>query len=382
MSETIVDVLIIGGGVIGLTSAWFLAKKGLSIAVLEKNHLGMGASWAGAGIIPPGNVERALTPNDKLRSRGAHLHPILHQELLEETHIDNGYRMSGGIEIIPRGELPNPERVLGWQQESIPFEFLDPKDWGAFPGLDLSKNKLAVQFPTMAQVRNPRHLRALEKANTNKGVHLHSNTEISHIDTALDRITAVHDKQGNSYHPGKVLFATGAWTGLCDLKILGLDPMIHPIRGQMAQFYCPESFAWPIVEVGKRYLVPRGDGVLLVGSTEELAGFDASVTPTGLEELLGFARSMIPCLATKEPQKSWAGLRPYATRGIPFIGPLPGCSNAFMNAGHFRWGFQFSPAAAEITCAQMTEQTLNWIPLNRFDPSNPPPFQVSKLFMS
>ncbi len=376
------DVLIIGGGVIGLTSAWYLAKKGLSLAVLEKNHLGMGASWAGAGIIPPGNVERAQTPNDKLRSKGAQLHPLLHQELFEETGIDNGYRMSGGLEIVPKEELTDPERILGWRQEGLPLAFLDPKDWGAFPGLDLSAQRSAVQFPTMAQVRNPRHLKALEKATAKKGVQHFPNTEISQIESVGDRITVVHDKQGNRFHPEKVLFATGAWTGLFDPNLLGLDPLIHPIRGQMVQFYCPESVAWPIVEVGKRYLVPRGDGVLLVGSTEEVTGFDASVTPTGLQGLMEFAREWIPSLATKEPEKSWAGLRPFAKRGIPFIGPLPGRSNAFINAGHFRWGFQFSPAAAEITCAQITEQSLDWISHNGFDPTHPPPFQVSTLFMS
>ncbi len=375
-------MLVIGGGVIGLTSAWFLAKKGLSVAVLDIGPLGMGASWAGAGIIPPGNASLAEAPNDKLRARGSFLHPGLHQELLDQTSIDNGYRVSGGLEVFPGESFPEPGRITGWTQEEIPFEIVDNFDQLDWPGLNLARLKKAVRFPTMAQVRNPRHLQALVKANAQKGVQLFPNTTISQWDSKGDRILKAHDKQGNSYHPGKVLFASGAWTRLADPSLLGLDPMIQPVRGQMAQFFCPESSVWPIIEAGKRYLVPRGDGVLLVGSTEEFVGFDTSVTPQGQQELIAFARDLIPALCNKEPQKSWAGLRPFADRGTPLIGPLPGRSNAYMNAGHFRWGFQFSPAAAEITCAQILGQPLAWIPLNSFDPANPPVKQVSQLFLS
>jgi len=380
--ETVVDVLVVGGGVIGLTSAWFLSQKGLKVAVLDKGQPGMGASWAGAGIIPPGNFSKGITPNDKLRGRGAYLHPFLHQELLEKTGQDNGYRVCGGLEFFFDGRGPSRDRIDGWEKEGVNFQINGPIGCSPYINLNLTTNSSAVCFPSMAQVRNPRHLRALNNAANLSGVAIYPQRTISKLVNSGDRIISILTENGDKFHPEKVLFATGAWTGLWDPVVLGLDTKIQPVRGQMIQFDCPESINWPIIEVGKRYMVPRGDGVLLVGSTEELAGFDSNTTPEGLDELLAFTRSMVPCLANRPPEKSWAGLRPWSPRGIPFIGPLPGCSNAFINAGHFRWGLQFSPAAAEISTAQIVGQSLNWINMKSFDPVNPPPFEESILFMS
>lgn len=375
-------MLVIGGGVVGLTSAWFLAQKGLKIALLDKGQLGMGASWAGAGIIPPGNFSKGITPNDRLRGRGSYLHPLLHQELLEKTGVHNGYRVCGGLEFFFEGHGPNEARICGWKKEGIQFQTLDQGCDSLIRDLNLPDQTSAVSFPSMAQVRNPRHLRALVQASTLAGVNLYPETSITQMDKSGDRIATVQTQNGETFHPEKILIATGAWTGLWDQNLLGLDTKIQPVRGQMIQFNCPESSSWPIIEVGKRYMVPRGDGVLLVGSTEELAGFDPKTTPQGLDDLLVFAKGLVPCLSNRTPQKSWAGLRPWSPRGIPYIGRLPGCSNAFINAGHFRWGLQFSPAAAEITTAQILNDSLDWIPLDTFDPLNPPPFKESLLFMS
>jgi len=380
--KTVLDVLVVGGGVIGLTSAWFLSQKGLKVALLDKDQPGMGASWAGAGIIPPGNFSKGITPNDKLRGRGAYLHPFLHQELLEKTGQDNGYRVCGGLEFFFDGAGPSRDRVDGWEKEAVNFQIIDPIDPSAYIDLNLAANTSAVSFPSMAQVRNPRHLRALIQAASLSGVSIYSQRTITKIANSGDRIISILTENGDTFHPEKVLFATGAWTGLWDPGVLGLDTKIQPVKGQMIQFNCPESINWPIIEVGKRYMVPRGDGVLLVGSTEELSGFDTNTTPEGLDELLAFTKGMVPCLANRQPEKSWAGLRPWSPRGIPFIGPLPGYSNAFINAGHFRWGLQFSPAAAEISTAQIIGESLNWINMKTFDPVNPPPFEESILFMS
>src|SRR5690242_19405541 len=94
------DVLVIGGGIIGLTSAYYLAKTGLSVEVLDRGDLGREASWAGAGIVPPGNPDRAATPIDRLRAVGSVRFPDLSSELRELTGIDNGFVRCGGVEFL------------------------------------------------------------------------------------------------------------------------------------------------------------------------------------------------------------------------------------------------------------------------------------------
>jgi glycine oxidase len=100
---------------------------------------------------------------------------------------------------------------------------------------------------------------------------------------------------------------------------------------------------------GKRYLVPRADGRVLVGSTEEPeAGFEKATTASAIRDLLGFAVALVPGLTKREVEKSWAGLRPGSPDGMPFIGPVPGHPNVLVAAGHFRAGVQLSIGTAEL----------------------------------
>jgi glycine oxidase len=99
---------------------------------------------------------------------------------------------------------------------------------------------------------------------------------------------------------------------------------------------------------GKRYLVPRPDGLVLVGSTEEDAGFDKRTTAEAIQDLLAFAISMVPGLGSAHPERSWAGLRPGSPDSLPYIGPVPGIDNLFIAAGHFRAGIQLSPATGLV----------------------------------
>ncbi|HVK19061.1 MAG TPA: FAD-dependent oxidoreductase, partial [Fimbriiglobus sp.] len=116
------DVAVVGGGVVGLTAAYELTKAGFTVEVLDRGPLGAEASWAGAGIIPPGNPDRAATPIDRLRAFGSVGMPLLTAELRERTGIDTGYRLSGGIEFLH----PHDRDVVElWEAERIRFERLD-----------------------------------------------------------------------------------------------------------------------------------------------------------------------------------------------------------------------------------------------------------------
>src|SRR5690349_12521305 len=153
------DVLILGGGVIGLTTAYYLRRAGVGVAVVDRGELGQESSWAGAGIIPSAPPRgQARDPYDQLASLSAELHPQLAEQLRAETGVDNGYLKRGGWELYsPHEHVP----ILSWRGRGIPFEPADEAFLRARePALALGPN-YAFFLPQTAQVRNPRHVKAL-----------------------------------------------------------------------------------------------------------------------------------------------------------------------------------------------------------------------------
>ncbi len=337
------DVLIVGGGVIGLSTAYFLARAGARVAVLDQGDLGRQASWAGAGIISPASLDHARSPLEALRARSCALYPGLSRELREQTGIDNGYFVCGGLEIPEGGE---EEPADEWRGEGIAFTRLD----GA--GLRRLEPRLApglhhgYYLPDMAQVRNPRHLQALQAACARLGVDLQPSCAARALVQGKGRIRAVESERG-PLAAGRFLLAAGAWTDAL-LAPVGWRPGIRPVRGQIALLETYVPGPRPVLLAGKRYLVPRADGRVLVGSTEEDAGFAATPTAGGVAGLLAFAASLVPDLAAAPLVRCWAGLRPGSPDGLPYLGAVPGWDNLFVAAGHFRAGLQLSAATGLV----------------------------------
>ncbi len=353
------DVAIIGGGIIGLTSAYFLAKAGASVAVYDRGDLGKEASWAGAGILPPGNPDRAATPADKLRGIGSVRFPDFSAELRDLTGIDNGYRLCGGIDFLTPEDADVPEL---WEAEGIAFERLTLAEARHLEPLGDVEGEPYV-LPGCAQVRNPWHLRALVAACEKVGVQLHRNNGADAWAFDGARIGALRLANGGRVTAGRFLLAAGAWSEAL-VRPLGHSPHVYPVRGQIAVL----KGAGParVLMLGKRYLVPRGDGLTLIGSTEEPeAGFEKRTTAEGIDGLLAFARRTVPSLAGAALETSWAGLRPGSPDGLPFIGAVPGWDNVFVAAGHFRAGVQLSIGTAQAVTELLTGKP-TCVPLSAF----------------
>ncbi|HKB03531.1 MAG TPA: glycine oxidase ThiO [Gemmataceae bacterium] len=372
------DVLIVGGGVIGLTTAYFLAREGFTVRVLDRSEPGSEASWAGAGIVPPGNPARAATAYDRLRAFSSSLFPALSAELRERTGIDNGYRVCGGIEVFER----DAAAIAGlWQSEGIPFHALTAAAaQGVEPAFRLADGE-AYFLPGMAQVRNPWHLRALREACQQAGAEVTPSRAVVRFRAAGDRTTAAETESGEEHPAGSYLIAAGAWSERL-LSQLGHRPGVHPVRGQMVLYRCPRPPIRSVIGVGKRYLVPREDGLVLVGSTEEPeAGFDKRTTDEGIGGLTGFATSFVPELALAPIEKTWAGLRPGTPDGSPFLGPVPGWTNVFAATGHFRAGIQLSPGTAQLMADLLTHCPAS-VPIAEFRLGRPPARPVPTAFRS
>lgn len=355
------DVLILGGGVIGLTTAYFLTHSGVGVEVLDKSDLGQESSWAGAGILSPAPpIGRARTPHDLLAAHSARLHPQMAEELRAATGVDNGYLQRGGWGVFGSDE---PVPLRQWRDDEIAFEEMDERGLRERePGLRPGRRR-TVFFPALAQVRNPRHLKGLIAWCGLKGVRLQAGCPVYGFERAGGRITAVRTARG-PLSAGKFLVATGAWTdGL--LEGIGWRPGIRPVRGQIALLHPQSPLLGRVVEEGKRYLVPRPDGRVLVGSTEEDAGFEKQTTAGAIAALLGFAFSLVPALAQAPLERCWAGLRPGSPDGLPFLGAVPGTDNLFVAAGHYRAGIQLSPATG-LVMKQLLLGESTMIPLDAF----------------
>lgn len=341
------DVLIIGGGVIGLSTAWELSQAGAKVTVLEQGAFGREASWAGAGMLRPGNCERAATAESRLRSQSHRLWPDWSARLREATGVDNGYFRCGALEV--RREGPTDvlaEEISAWKTagvttEEISYDTLHQR----FPAIGSSVRTAYFQ-PDLAQVRNPRHLKALLCACELAGVELRPGSAVLGFEQQDGRITGVKTPQGMQA-ASDYLVTSGAWSGHL-LATLGISLPVKPLRGQIVLLEQRPLAFRHVIQEGSRYLVPRPDGRVLIGATEEDVGFQKQNTAGAVAELLQFACELVPSLAQAHVERTWSGLRPHSPKGIPFLGRVSGWQNLWVGAGHFRTGLEMSPISAVL----------------------------------
>lgn len=329
-------ILIVGGGVSGLSTAYQLAKRRVSVTLVEKAAVGQQSSWAGAGMLPPGNLTTAKTPEARLRSLSHQIWDEVAADLTALTGIGVGYTRCGSIEFDD-GTLA--ERTAEWREEGLQVEELDRNQLERFVPDAHPDLQSAVRLPEFGQVRNPRYAKALAAACRQLGVEIIEHAESLELTLAGGAAQAtLNDRM---LPADRICVAAGAWT---PSLLSGFDVQLPvvPVRGQMCQLQVDQLPFTHVVERGRRYLVPRADGLVLIGSTEEHAGFDKQTTSEGVSTLLQFAASLVPELGQAPMVRNWAGLRPGSPDELPFMGAIEHCPNLFIAAGHFRSGLQMS----------------------------------------
>jgi len=343
------DVLIIGAGVIGLSLAYELSGHGLSVRLIDRAAPAREASWAGAGILPPAKRGAVEHPYEDLAGLSHELLPRWTEQLREETGIDNGLRRWGAVHLATTPEEAERLEAMAalWQARQVVAEPLSTEALQDREAAVATEHVLAAyHLPEEAQIRNPRHLKALLVGCTRRGVHLEAGCEAQSFHVAAGRIRHVHTSRGKRA-AGAVCIAAGAWSRAV-VDELKLTLTIKPVRGQIVLLTGDRPLHRHIINRGSRYIVPRPDGRILVGSTEDDVGFDKRTTAEGIRELLNFACELIPALGQLEVERCWAGLRPQTSDGFPYLGRVPELENAFVAAGHFRAGLTLSPATAVV----------------------------------
>ncbi|MGH7135188.1 MAG: glycine oxidase ThiO [Pirellulales bacterium] len=353
------DVLIVGGGVIGLSLAYELAGQGAKVRLLDRGPLGREASWAGAGILPPAAAKPTGDPYLELFRLSSELYPTWSARLREETGLDNGYRQCGGIYLATsahdQAELDGSAEL--WRTQGIRAQRLDTaalaqREPALAKGTAGEASRFAWWLPDEAQVRNPRHLKALALACARRGVEVSSGVAVEGFAVSGSRVTHAITSAGK-HAAGQVCVTAGPWSRSL-VSCLNVEVPVRPVRGQMVLLTSPRQVLRSIVNAGKQYLVPRPDGRILAGSTEEDAGFDKRTTAEAVADLLNMAVRLAPPLADLSIEQCWAGLRPASHDPFPYIGRLPGYDNAYVATGHFRNGLQLSPATAVVMTRLLT----------------------------
>ncbi len=337
------DVVVVGGGVIGMLSARELILAGLRVTVLERGATGRESTWAGGGILSPLYPWRYPDPVSHLALWSQGIYPELAEALREATGIDPEWTRNGLL-ILDPGEA---EPALAWGRRfQVEVEILSPDAARALePGLH--RDTGGVWLPQVAQIRNPRLAKALRAHLLDLGVRIEEGVTVTGLLRGDEGVAGVETDAGPR-RAGKVVVCAGAWTGRLLAQMGAPAVPVRPVRGQMLLYRAPRDTVHHILIRESHYLIPRRDGRVLVGSTMEETGFDKTPTPDAAEELARVAESLVPALARCPREAHWAGLRPGSPDGVPFIGPLPGWNGLYVNAGHFRNGVVTAPASARL----------------------------------
>jgi glycine oxidase len=361
MSASTPDLLIVGGGVIGLGLADAAARRGLKVTLLERERVGARASWAGAGMLNGRPWPRVRTPDyHDLVLASKKLYPEWSARLLEETDVDIGLKTCGALELYPperatKEGLENLERMLsGCRARGVRAERITSRQARELePGLNADGLAAIVHLPDDGQIRTPRLSKALAVACRQRGVEIQEGLDVADVWAEGGRVKGVVARDGTRHAAGKVAVCAGAWTGQFPALNAAAPRTgkIEPVRGQIVCYQAPRPLATRLLTVEHHYLVPRPDGITLAGSTMEHVGFEAVTTPEALADLRAFAEKLLPGLKGLEPLSHWADVRPGLKGSHPILGPVPGVAGLFVAAGHFRNGLILAPVTAEVLAA-------------------------------
>ena len=350
------DVVIIGGGVIGLTIARALKQRGVrEVMLIERGRPGAEASWAAGGILAPQVEADHADDFFRLACASRDLYPAFAQSLQEETGIDVELDTTGTVCV---GFTPEDDKDLRrryeWQaSEGLRVEWLSGGEARRLEPCLSASVASALRLPNDFEVENRRLVKALLSANKRLGVQIISNCLVSAVRIEDEKVRGVETSSGFVSAP-TVVVAAGAWSSSIDSPGLPLIE-IEPVRGQMLCFSADSNIVRHVIFSARGYVVPRRDGHVLAGSTAEHVGLDKRVTDDGIKSIKAMAGQISDVIAGLPIIDSWAGLRPRAKDDLPVLGPCEEVKGLFYATGHYRNGILLAPITGEVIAVAIVE---------------------------
>jgi glycine oxidase len=350
-TSTTAEVIIVGGGVIGLTSARALAQRGVrEVLLIERGRLGAEASWAAGGILAPQVEVDRKDDFFQLACASRDLYPAFAESLKEETGVDVELDTSGtlclGFTSADEAEL---RHRYEWQKlERLEVEWLDGDEARRLEPAISAEARCALRFPRDFQVENRRLIDALVRANEELGTQFVTGSSVTALRIKDQKVLGVETSNGFVAAP-VVVVAAGAWASEIKSPAANLPAIgIEPVRGQMLCFAARPQISRHVIYSSRGYLVPRRDGRVLAGSTVEHVGFEKGVTEEGLAAIKSMATEIAPDIAALPVTDSWSGFRPRAKDGFPVLGPTADIAGLFYATGHYRNGILLAPITGKV----------------------------------
>ncbi|MBS1796891.1 MAG: glycine oxidase ThiO [Acidobacteria bacterium] len=351
------DVLIIGGGVIGLAIARELRLKGVrKIAVLERGAVGREASHAAAGMLAPNAETEKLDEFYRLCDESNRLYPDFAAALFAETGVDVGFDRQGTLYLaLTENDSEEIGRRFAWQRGAgLRVERLSAAETRRVEPFLSPDVRESLFFPEDRQVETRRLVAALERFAALNNIEIRERTSVARIVFENGRAAGAETEDGEKFFAGTVVLAAGAWSSQIAAGALAL-PAVKPVRGQIVAFQTAKRLFQRVIYSPRGYLVPRADGRVLAGATSEDAGFDKSVTTAAAARLRANALEIAPSLVNLEIVEQWAGLRPLAADRRPVLGSFPQVENFLLATAHFRNGILLAPVTARIIAEKIAE---------------------------
>lgn len=315
------DVIIAGAGIIGVSLALELRERGASVLVLDRAEPGSEASSAAAGMLAPADPETpiALRP---LAMAGARMFPAFVQKLESAGNMQVDFRRIGTIALLPETSAPEEYRSLSRAELQLLAPSVHSSGQSAFFVQEDSVDPSLLMQAALAAARN-------------LGVEIRGHTTVTKIHSQTNAVEVV--TQANIISAASIVDCRGAWSGA----------PVRPRKGQMLYVHPQTSVLQHVLRAPEVYIVPRSSGKILIGATVEDVGFDKSIDPSTIQQLLNVAEKYLPELASAPITHTWAGLRPGTPDDLPIIGPTD-ASRVFVATGHFRNGILLAPITAQI----------------------------------
>ncbi len=372
------NIIILGGGVIGLGIGWQLAKAGASVTIYERDRAGRAASWAAAGMLAP--LAEAHTEEPELLTLGSKslaLYPQWVEALETDAQMSIGYRVEGTLIVGLETDDTDQLRHLYTAQQHLGLDvnWLSGREARDVEPALSPRVTAAIHCATDYQVDNRLMVEALQRAFQTCAGMLHENSPIERVVIENDVVIGVQAQAG--FHIADVvILSAGCWSAQIDGLPDAIRPPVRPVKGQMLALQMEEGIDIKTVIRTLRaryptsvYLVPRSDGRLIVGATSEEMGFDIRLTVGGLFELLRGAWEAVPGVYELPVLETWAGLRPGSRDNAPILGKTP-IENLIYATGHYRNGILLTPITAyEIAKLILTDrmpETIIPFQLDRF----------------